>query len=289
MDPAEQAQGVITWLQDNALTLAFWALVLLLILRFAKGIIHRLLVRMMKAHITREGEAGDDRTGDMERRVATLEVILSRLVRYAVIFAFVAVAFTLLDLWPVLAGVGLLAAALTLAGQPIVLDYLSGILLLFEGPYSIGDVINTNGMEGTVEEIGLRRTVLRDASGTVHSIANGEIRINSNLTRYYASAVVDVVGIGESDVGRAIEVMNRVGAEIATDPEWADSLLEAPQYVSTTAFTDLGVTLRMVGRVLPAERWKVASELRRRLSIGFAEAGVVPNRRPIGAAPGATA
>lgn len=289
MDPAEQAQGVITWLQDNALTLAFWALVLLLILRFAKGIIHRLLVRMMKAHITREGEAGDDRTGDMERRVATLEVILSRLVRYAVIFAFVAVAFTLLDLWPVLAGVGLLAAALTLAGQPIVLDYLSGILLLFEGPYSIGDVINTNGMEGTVEEIGLRRTVLRDASGTVHSIANGEIRINSNLTRYYASAVVDVVGIGESDVGRAIEVMNRVGAEIATDPEWADSLLEAPQYVSTTAFTDLGVTLRMVGRVLPTDRWKVASELRRRLSIGFAEAGVVPNRRPIGAAPGATA
>ncbi|HET9416688.1 MAG TPA: mechanosensitive ion channel family protein [Candidatus Limnocylindria bacterium] len=289
MDPAEQAQGVITWLQDNALTLAFWALVLLLILRFAKGIIHRLLVRMMKAHITREGEAGDDRTGDMERRVATLEVILSRLVRYAVIFAFVAVAFTLLDLWPVLAGVGLLAAALTLAGQPIVLDYLSGILLLFEGPYSIGDVINTNGMEGTVEEIGLRRTVLRDASGTVHSIANGEIRINSNLTRYYASAVVDVVGIGESDVGRAIEVMNRVGAEIATDPEWADSLLEAPQYVSTTAFTELGVTLRMVGRVLPTDRWKVASELRRRLSIGFAEAGVVPNRRPIGAAPGATA
>ena len=76
MDPAEQAQGVITWLQDNALTLAFWALALLLILRFAKGIIHRLLVRMMKAHITREGEAGDDRTGDMERRVATLEVIL---------------------------------------------------------------------------------------------------------------------------------------------------------------------------------------------------------------------
>ena len=289
MDPAEQAQGVITWLQDNALTLAFWALVLLLILRFAKGIIHRLLVRMMKAHITRDGEAGDDRTGDMERRVATLEDILSRVVRYAVIFAFVAVAFTLLDLWPVLAGVGLLAAALTLAGQPIVLDYLSGILLLFEGPYSIGDVINTNGLEGTVEEIGLRRTVLRDASGTVHSIANGEIRINSNLTRYYASAVVDVVGIGESDVGRAIEVMNRVGAEIAADPEWADSLLEAPQYVSTTAFTDLGVTLRMVGRVLPTDRWKVASELRRRLSIGFAEAGVVPNRRPIGAAPAATA
>lgn len=289
MDPAAQAQGAITWLQDNALALAFWAIVLLLILRFAKGIIHRILMRMMKAHITRDGEAGDDRTGDMERRVATLEEILSRIVRYAVIFAFVAVAFTLLDLWPVLAGVGLLAAALTLAGQPIVLDYLSGILLLFEGPYSIGDVINTNGMEGTVEEIGLRRTVLRDASGTVHSIANGEIRINSNLTRYYASAVVDVVGIGESDVGRAIEVMNRVGAEIATDPEWADSLLEAPQYVSTTAFTELGVTLRMVGRVLPTDRWKVASELRRRLSIGFAEAGVVPNRRPIGAAPGATA
>jgi moderate conductance mechanosensitive channel len=128
--------------------------------------------------------------------------------------------------------------------------------------------------------------VLRDASGTVHSIANGEIRINSNLTRYYASAVVDVVGIGESDVGRAIEVMDRVGAELAADAAWADHLLEPPAYVSTTAFTDLGVTLRMVGRVLPADRWKVSSELRRRLSIAFAEAGITPNRRPIGASSG---
>ena len=289
MDPAETAQSAATWLQDNALALAFWAIVLLLILRFAKGIIHRLLVRMMKAQLTRDGEVGDDRSGDLERRVSTLEDILSRLVRYAVIFAFIAVLFTLFDWWPVVAGLGLVAAALTLAGQPIVLDYLSGILLLFEGPYSIGDVISTNGIEGTVEEIGLRRTVLRDASGTVHSIANGEIRINSNLTRYYASAVVDVVGIGESDVGRAIEVMNQVGAEIAADPEWADSLLEDPKYVSTIAFTDLGVTLRMVGRVLPSDRWKVASELRRRLSVRFAEAGVVPNRRPIGAAPGTPA
>ena len=289
MDPAETAQGAVTWLQDNALALAFWAIVLLLVLRFARGIIHRLLMRMMRAQLTPDGEVGDDRTGDVERRVSTLEDVLSRLLRYAVIFAFIAVAFSLLDLWPLLAGAGLFAAALTLAGQPIVLDYLSGILLLFEGPYSIGDVINANGIEGTVEEIGLRRTVLRDASGTVHSISNGEIRMSSNLTRYYASAVVDVVGIGEADVGRAIEVMNQVGTEIAADPEWADSLLEAPKYVSTTAFTDVGVTLRMVGRVLPTDRWKVASELRRRLSIGFAEAGITPNRRPAGVAPGGPA
>jgi small-conductance mechanosensitive channel len=145
VDPTESAQGAIEWLQANVLALAFWGIALLLVFRFAKGIVHRLLLRMMSAQITRGGEIGEDRAGDVAKRVATLEDVLSRLVRYAVIFGFILVVFTILDLWPILAGVGILAAALTLAGQPIVLDYLSGILLLFEGPYSIGDVITPTG------------------------------------------------------------------------------------------------------------------------------------------------
>ncbi len=113
------------------------------------------------------------------------------------------------DLWPLFAGLGIVAAALTLAGQSIVLDYLMGILILVEGQYYVGDFVSLGGVEGTVEEIGFRRTTIRDTSGTVHSISNGEIRISSNFTRIYASAVVDIQGIRDEDVERAIDVMPR--------------------------------------------------------------------------------
>ena len=147
--------------------------------------------------------------------------MLLRLVKYGVAIAFLILALTIFDLWPVVAGLGIIIAGLAVAGQSIVLDYLTGILLLFEYPFSIGDVVSINGVEGTVEEIGLRRVTVRDVSGTVHTIANGEIRITSNLTRYYANAVVDVVGVPVADVDRAIEVMSAVGAQLAADEAWS--------------------------------------------------------------------
>jgi small conductance mechanosensitive channel len=138
-----------------------------------------------------------------------------------------------------------------------------------------------------VEEVGLRRTVLRDASGTVHSISNGTIRTVSNLTRVYAAAIVDIPGVREGDIETVIAAMDRVGEELAADPAWADRIIETPKYVSTTAFTDLGATLRMSGRVKPGDRWAVPAELRRRLGPALLEAGVEPNRRVMG--PGPTA
>jgi small conductance mechanosensitive channel len=276
-------QQALQWLQDNALAILGWGLLALLAVRFARPIIHRILVRVMSVQAAElEGPA---RAAEVAKRVDTLEDVLSRLVKYAVVIAVVIVLFSLFDLWALLAGLGILAAGLTLAGQSIVLDYLTGILLLFEGPFYIGDVVTINGVQGTVEEIGLRRTTLRDASGTVHSIANGEMRITSNMTRYYAHAIVDIVGVPAADVEKTIEVMNTVGVEMAADEEWKGSFLEAPTYRSTLAFTDLGVTLRMGGRVVPSDRWRVASEMRRRLSIGMASAGIAPNHRLISPMP----
>ena len=107
-----------------------------------------------------------------------------------------------------LAGLGLLAAALTLAGQDIVLDYLMGILILIEGHYYKGDWIAIRGplgaVEGEVEDIGLRKTTIRDNAGTVHNVSNGLIRLSSNLTRVYsvASAEVQVLH-AEDSTGRS--------------------------------------------------------------------------------------
>jgi small-conductance mechanosensitive channel len=154
-----------------------------------------------------------------------------------------------------------------------------GFLILVEGQYYVGDVVNVGGVEGTVEEVGLRRTILRDPSGTVHSVSNGQIRVSANFTRIYASAVVDIQGIRDEDLERAIEVMHQVGLDLAADPTWTDRLLKPPTQPIAFAFTDLGATVRMTCRCVPEDRWRVAAELRKRIAMAFAAAGLQPNRR----------
>jgi len=269
---------MVDWFREHGLAILFWAILLFLLYRFAQPLIHRLLVGIVRAQEVALG-SDDARRNELEKRVKTLEDLLSKALRVGVFVAGVLVLIGLFDLWPVFAGLGILAAALTLAGQSIVLDYLMGVLILVEGQYYIGDVVNIGGVEGTVEEIGFRRTTIRDTSGTVHSISNGEIRTSANLTRTYASAVAEIVGIRDADVDRAIEVMQRVGADLAADPEWSPRLLAPPSQPVVFASTDLGATIRMSTRVVPEDRWRVAAEVRKRIATAFAEAGIQPNRR----------
>ena len=138
-------------------------------------------------------------------------------------FAIFGLILSAFDLWPLLAGLGLLAAALTLAGQDIVLDYLMGILILVEGHYYKGDWIAIGDplgpVQGEVEDIGLRKTTIRDATGTVHNVSNGLIRLSSNLTRVYSVASAEVQVLHAEDIDRTIEIAARVGNELSADPQ----------------------------------------------------------------------
>jgi moderate conductance mechanosensitive channel len=276
-DLTAEGQSLVTWFQNHALALVFWGVVLLLIYRFSRPIVHRVLLRVVRPPTGIE-TLGIDGSLEVEKRVATLEDLFAKIIHFAVIVAAFILFLSVFDAWSIITGLGLLVAALTLAGQDIVLDYLSGILLLVEGPYFKGDVVSLSGIEGTVEEVGLRRTIVRDGRGTVHSIANGVIRIASNETRMFATSVVDVEGIGVGDVERVIEAMNKVGAELAADDAWSQRLFEPPQYLSTLAFTPSGVTVRMAGRVRSEDRGLVDAEVRRRLAAALAEAGIRPNQ-----------
>ena len=125
---------------------------------------------------------------------------------------------------------------------------------------------------------------IRDTSGTVHSVSNGQIRTSSNLTRIYASSVVEMQGIRDEDVDRTIESIHGVGLALAEDPCWSQRLLAPPGMPILFAFTDIGATIRMSCRVVPEDRWRVAAELRKRIATAFTEAGTEPNRRTGGSA-----
>jgi len=272
---------VTTWLTEHGPGLVIGAIILFVLFRLARPAIHRLVMGVLRAQQSTL-PAGSAPAEEVAKRAATLEDLLAKLVRAAFLLALGALVLTAFDLWGLLAGLGLLAAALTLAGQDIVLDYLMGILILVEGQYYKGDWIAVKGplgaVEGTVEEIGLRRTVLRDASGTVHSISNGLVRLSSNLTRVYSVASAEVQILHPTELDRAIAIANQVATDLERDPEWAGALYEAPVETAVTALSADGATLKVQRRVPPEARMTVASELRRRLAVALGEASIGTRR-----------
>jgi len=253
-DVSGQTDQLISFLENSGVQLLIITVVALIAFRLIRPLVHRRVVGLIESR-SGDGEEGRLTAEESRKRVETVESLISKTLRFAVVVLFILVVMTIFDLLPVIAGLGLVLAALTVAGQDIIRDYLMGILILVEGPYFKGDWIQVAGVEGTVEEIGIRRTVLRDATGTVHSVSNGEIRTASNLTRVYAMLAVDVTVAFETDLAKATAVVDQVGREMAEDPDWGPRLLDTPSLLRVGAFTQLGVPLRVSGRVRAADRF----------------------------------
>jgi small conductance mechanosensitive channel len=257
--------------------------------RLVRPVVHRVLVRILERRAATGADAELD-AAEAAKRAATLEDLISTMLRLTVILVTLLVLLTWFNLLPVIAGLGVLLAAITLAGQSIVLDYLMGFLIVLEGPYNKGDWIQVGGVEGEVEEIGLRRTTVRDTTGTVHSVSNGMIRLSSNLTRVFARMQVDMTVAFGTDLDVVSRIVDEVGAAMAADPEWKDRLLETPSLTRVPALGDLGITVRVAGKVRPADRWTAPSELRKRLIAAFQANGIeIPVRAQAAASPSAGA
>lgn len=263
-----QANQLIDFIQTSGVRLLVWTVVALVAYSLIRPLVRRAVVGLLER---RRGPGEEARLSveETRKRLETIEALISKTLRVAVVVLFALVVMAILDLLPAIAGLGLVLAGLAVAGQDIVRDYLMGLLILLEGPYFVGDVVRVGGVEGTVEEIGLRRTILRDLTGTVHSVSNGDIRVASNLTRGYARVVVDVTVAFGTDLERATAVVDEVGQDLAADPEWAPRLLETPALIRIGAFTELGVPLRIGGRVRAQDRFVVLGELRRRVLAAF--------------------
>jgi moderate conductance mechanosensitive channel len=271
---APDSGQIADWLQRHGIPTLVLLVAAVIVLRAARPMVHRALLGVL--HRRRPTTAETEPTADeLAKRVATIEDLVASALRFAVIVATLLVLLTWVDLLPVVAGFGVILAALTLAGQSIVLDYLMGVLIVLEGPYYKGDWVQIGGAEGEVEEIGLRRTTLRDASGTVHSVSNGLVRVASNLTRVFARMQVDLTVPFGTDLDDATRVANAVGQAMADDPEWGGRLLEPPTLTRVPGVSELGPTIRIAGKVRAADRWTAPSELRKRLLAAFQARGIV--------------
>jgi small-conductance mechanosensitive channel len=213
---------------------------------------------------------------EIEKRADTLTHVVYRT---ACVVAFAIAILTVLpevgiNIGPLLAGAGIVGLAVGLGAQSLVRDTINGLFILVENQYGKGDVVSIAGVGGLVEDVNLRRTVLRDLDGTVHSIPNGQVALSSNLTRGWSRVNMNVgVAYGE-DLDQVMAVIDRVGQELAKDPDFGPLILTPPRALRVDAFGDSAIEIKILGETQPIRQWDVMGELRKRLKRAFDEEGI---------------
>jgi small-conductance mechanosensitive channel len=174
-----------------------------------------------------------------------------------------------------LVGLGVFGVAIGFGAQYLIRDLIAGFFVYLENQYNVGDVIRTGDVSGIVEELSLRRTILRDLDGARHVIPNGEVRIVSNLTQEWSRAHLNISVAYKEDLDRVMVLMRQTWEEMKQDPNWGpDMLSETPWLLRVDEFGNSGITIKMVGETRPIKQWDVMGEFRRRIKKVFDEQGI---------------
>ena len=175
---------------------------------------------------------------------------------------------------PALAGFGIAGVAIGFGAQYLIKDLIAGIFIVLENQYRVGDWIMVADISGLVEEVHLRKTVLRDFDGTIHHVPNGEIRVASNFTRKFSRINLNISVAYDTDLDHAMDVINRVGDELAEDERWGKLIKGAPHALRVDNLGDSGIDIKILGNVNPMQQWAVMGELRLRLKKAFDAEGI---------------
>ena len=258
-------------------------------------LINRVVLTMTSKSARRFAESG--RTGRVlasatglsnernRQRVETIGSLLRSIVTFVVAALAVLTIMALLGipLGPLLASAGVAGVAIGFGAQSLVKDFLSGVFMILEDQYGVGDVIDTGEAIGTVEEVTLRITRLRDANGVTWYVRNGEIIRIGNRSQGFSTALVDMPVSYAESVERVVAVIREAATAMGADPEWADAFLEQPQVLGVESITGSTMVIRTIAQCVPGENFAVQRELRERIKQALDAAGVeAPPPSPFG-------
>lgn len=240
----------------------------------AIAVVRAIVPRALRTPVLRQMAARPK--ADVDRRVQTLSAVI---VRTAEIIIVTLALFTVLpefgfDIRAVLAGVSITSIALGLGAQSLVRDALNGIFILSEDQFATGDIVTVAGVTGAVEDITLRRTVIRDVDGVLYSVPNGSIAVAANYTRDFSKVRVTVPVVPSTDIAKVRAVSDGVGKQLAIDPQWAPLIVDAPKFLRIDNIDMMGVAVQINGTVVPGKQWEVAGVLRARLLEAFQREGI---------------
>lgn len=178
-------------------------------------------------------------------------------------------------------GAGIFGVIFGLGAQNIIKDYLAGIYILTENQYRVGDIVSLSGgvtgqpgVSGVVEEITLRITRLRGQDGTLSTVRNGDSSVVTNRTFQYAAVVIDLTLAFDTNIEQVETIINETGKAMMRSDDLNGLMTEPISFLRVDDFTDLGVTVKVIGKVKPAAQWEVAGEFRRRIADAFQQADI---------------
>ncbi len=261
---------VRSWLGQHGPMLALIAAIGLVLLLGGTAIIPNVI----KKGVVRSKE--DQTQEELNKRADTLSGVLVasfQVLVIAVVF-FMILSEIGLNIAPILAAAGVVGIAIGFGAQSLVKDVIGGLFIIMENQYRKGDVVKIAGISGLVEEINLRRTLLRDLDGIVHTVPNGEIQVASNFTKLYSRVNMNIGVSYGTDLNHAIAVINKVGKEMSEDPQWAADFITPPQVLRVDNLGDSAIEIKILADTKPIKQWAIMGELRLRLKKTFDEEGI---------------
>jgi len=262
-------EAIFPWLLTHGLKILIIAIAAWLLIVILSKLIRKAVRIAVVADSSMEEEAE-------KKREDTLIHIFNGALRIVIIL----IAFMMilqeagLEIGPILAGAGIVGLAFGFGGQYLIRDIITGLFIILENQYRIGDVVNIDGTSGSVEDITLRLTTLRDLDGTMHHIPHGDIKRASNLSKKFARINLDMGVAYDTDLEHVIKVINKTGNELAEDPKYKEFILKPPQFLRVNDFADSAIILKILGDTKPLKQWEITGELRKRLKVAFDKEGI---------------
>lgn len=259
---------------SEGLDLGTWSSAMAIALQIALIIVLALVAQVSSTRLIRSIRiriAARMTDGEQIRRAETLGRVLRYLatVLITVIAAIMVLSAVGISIAPFLGAAGVVGLAIGFGAQSLVKDYFTGMLLLFEGQITKGDIVKVADKAGVVEDLTLRFVQLRDYDGHVHFVPNGEITSVTNMTRNFAFAVVDVGVAYREQLDQVKDVIIREATQLATDVEFSTRILAPFEFAGVERWDDSAVILRGRFKVQPIEQWNVRREFLRRLKDAF--------------------
>lgn len=254
------------WLSEHALVIFLILLATWVVSRFINKILEQIIQRVIpRGSFSSESEE--------QKREDTLIKITQN---FFSIFIWIVAVFAILSqlgvpVAPLITGAGILGVAIGFGSQSLVKDIITGLFIIAENQFRIGDYVCVDKYCGTVEDMTLRVTKLRENDGTIHYVPNGEIKVASNKSKDF-SRVNFTINIGyNSNLDKVELLINKIGKELAEDPEYADKIIDVPRFLRIDDFQDHALSVRVLAKVKPKQQYLINGEMRRRLRKIFDE------------------
>ncbi len=274
-------QAIVNWLANPGIIVFGIIISAVIINHFGGSVIAGLIRQTIRPHAL-NGLTDEDAIKRQNTLISLFTTVLKTLVAVTATSMVVVKLFPDIDFGPLFASAGIAGIAVGFGAQSIIKDFLSGVFIIMENQYRVGDVVDIEGASGTVEKLTIRSTVLRDFDGNVHFLPNGTITHVMNKTMGFSKVNFSITISPENNLDKVIKIINSTGRKLGEDKNWSSKITEAPQFFNISSFTDVSVDMTIVGKTEPSQQWSVTSELRQRLLQEFSKSGIELAHAPIG-------